>query len=440
MTAVMDIILIRHATAVEADGTSRDIGRVLTAKGREDMAALLPRLRLRLMPGQRLVIWSSPADRALETAQIIARGLGVDKISCFHWIYSGNFEAFRRALRLVDSGAALLVVGHEPHLSSWSEALSGEWISFKKCGMLCLRLTDEAVPEARRLWAIRVRYPDAADEAISPTETLTTRDYKYALLRMLYKILGRYRRFLQRPGFPSTTHKLRVSIRQARSLLSFIRPTLGNATFDDGRARLKAIQRQFGYLREIDVLMAQWLAYLDEDSVLPGSGLALALAQEREMEQARLEEYARGPVIAGTLFTLLARVSAWDEAALEEKSPFAPFAARRFEKWHKTAGAAMAKLDYQDHGDIHALRIRYKKLRYVSEAFPSLGAGLETGLQHLAALQDDLGIICDSYANIPLLEDFVKASNIPGMAEDAGALTLHLLELKAKILSKYQEK
>ncbi len=429
----MDIVLIRHAAAVEADGISRDIGRVLTDAGRESMSALLPRLRAHLSPEQRLLIWSSPAARALGTAQRIANGLGIGTISCYHWIYSGNYQAFRQALLLADEGATLLVVGHEPHLSRWSEALSGEMLLFKKGGMAGFRLVDDVAPAAKRLWAFRAKLSPEAEERRA-SKTLTASTFKYALIRRLHKVLDRHQRFLRSPGDPRTTHKLRVATRQARSLMTFVKPLLGDAAFKDSQARLKAIPRQFAHLREIDVLMAQWLKHLADDSALPGSGLALALGQEREREQGRLEAYAKGPAIPEAIFTLLARADARDEESLEKKNPFSPFSRKRFEKWHKAATAALEKLDFQDHEDIHALRIRYKKLRYVKEAFPAL----EADTHHLAGLQEDLGIICDTFVNIRLLQEIASRYSVPGLAEDADAFTSHLLGLRKQMQEKHQ--
>ncbi len=213
-----------------------------------------------------------------------------------------------------------------------------------------------------------------------------------------------------------------------------MKPLLGDAAFKDSQARLKAIPRQFAHLREIDVLMAQWLKHLADDSALPGSGLALALGQEREREQGRLEAYAKGPAIPEAIFTLLARADARDEESLEKKNPFSPFARKRFEKWHKAATAALEKLDFQDHEDIHALRIRYKKLRYVKEAFPAL----EADTHHLAGLQEDLGIICDTFVNIRLLQEIASRYSVPGLAEDADAFTSHLLGLRKQMQEKHQ--
>lgn len=432
----MDIVFVRHAAA-EKGGASRDIGRMLTAAGREQMQDLLPRLRAQLPPGQKPAVWSSPAARALQTAQIIANGLGAEKISCYFWIYSGDTEAFRRALALTEAGTSLILVGHEPHLGRWSRQLCGAETAFKKGGAAGFLLREGAPPRADLIWSVRAKA--RVQEKEKQPGSLAMPDCRLALIRLMHENLDKYERFLRQPEEPEATHKLRVSLRKTRSLLSFIKPLLGGVPFKDSQASLKAIPRRFGRLREIDVLLAQWQQYREEHHLLSEGGLAAALRREREQEQALLEAYARSPDIPGALHAALSQVICWDHEALEEKHPFAPFAAARFDKWLKAARAAKERLDPEDYEEVHALRIRCKKLRYVNELLGNPGAKERDPARNLLRLQEDLGLLCDSYAHMPLLSALAREHEaFPGLAQDAGTLIHHLLQQRARIQAQYR--
>jgi phosphohistidine phosphatase len=117
------VYLVRHSEAVPEDVALRDDDRWLTARGRE-MARGLARL-LREEKVEPDAILSSPLPRAMQTAELLANGLD----------YLGLVEALP-ALRpgthprvaaeaLATRGQAVIVVGHEPTISSLVAYLLG---------------------------------------------------------------------------------------------------------------------------------------------------------------------------------------------------------------------------------------------------------------------------------------------------------------------------
>lgn len=66
------LYIMRHAEAVLEDDRLTDGERCLTPRGRADALAVGAQLRARL-PHTRLLIWTSPLVRAVQTAELVAR-------------------------------------------------------------------------------------------------------------------------------------------------------------------------------------------------------------------------------------------------------------------------------------------------------------------------------------------------------------------------------
>ena len=147
----MRILFLRHAEAVEAEiFPGNDVQRPLTAKGRKDAARMGDYLRaLKLKPD---VLLTSPAVRAVDTAQ---HAFGRDRADIDPRLAPGaSVNAFRRIIREHVSREVLLLVGHEPDLSSAIGALIGSnaaAIKLSKGACACLKRHDDGRFELRWL-------------------------------------------------------------------------------------------------------------------------------------------------------------------------------------------------------------------------------------------------------------------------------------------------
>src|SRR5690625_3825428 len=130
----MKVVLVRHAIAEEKREDLDDIKRDLTKEGKKKFKKLIPDLIEKLdAPDEReVVLWSSPAVRAKQTTEIVAEGLQTDIHAIHDFIYEGDFEALSDEVQTVDKGVTLMVVGHEPTLSEWTEQMSDEEMEIKK--------------------------------------------------------------------------------------------------------------------------------------------------------------------------------------------------------------------------------------------------------------------------------------------------------------------
>ncbi len=135
---VKNLFLVRHAEAAEANANQRDVERELTAKGYRDA----PRVGRYLFEQQLQpsIIWSSNAQRAMATAELVAEQMKYDtlKIKTSEDIYHASV---RSLLQLIneqkDAHDQVLIVGHNPAISYLAEYLTGEEIGdMMPCGVV----------------------------------------------------------------------------------------------------------------------------------------------------------------------------------------------------------------------------------------------------------------------------------------------------------------
>ena len=142
----MKLYLIRHAIAEDLADHEDDSLRPLTEKGREKMKRISQALKeLGVQPD---VIVSSPYLRARQTASILAKELKYKE----ELLYSDFLTPMAEPNDMIGeinekfSVDELMLVGHEPNLSSLASVLLAGSpdlsINFKKGGACCLSVDD----------------------------------------------------------------------------------------------------------------------------------------------------------------------------------------------------------------------------------------------------------------------------------------------------------
>ena len=114
----MEIYILRHGIAEEAHGGMRDADRALTPEGSKKLQHVLRRARA--IDVQPPVILTSPYRRARETAQVAAEALrnGSSLLETQALTPDSSPEAVWDEIRVHKSEAQIMIVGHEPLLSS----------------------------------------------------------------------------------------------------------------------------------------------------------------------------------------------------------------------------------------------------------------------------------------------------------------------------------
>jgi len=134
------LFLVRHAKSSRDDPALADRDRPLNERGRHDAAAMARRLAGRGVEPDRLL--SSPARRALSTAQRFADGLGIarESIVVDDRLYAGTAGILLSVIQGTDdSVATLMVFGHNPEMSDLAQHLSGRWTDLPTCAVVELR-------------------------------------------------------------------------------------------------------------------------------------------------------------------------------------------------------------------------------------------------------------------------------------------------------------
>ena len=106
----MDLILWRHAEALELRELSDDLDRALTPKGERQAQRMAEWLNRQLPSSTRVL--ASPARRAQQTAAALDRRVKTVPALA----PDGSVEALLHAVRWPDSREPVLVVGHQPTL------------------------------------------------------------------------------------------------------------------------------------------------------------------------------------------------------------------------------------------------------------------------------------------------------------------------------------
>ena len=128
--------LLRHGEAVPHDSKPDD-ERELTARGeRQALAAGAALARLGI---EHDACYTSPKLRAVQTAELACRALGIEPIVEESVGYGFDRDDAVALLRAHGEDARVLVVGHEPDFSQVVHDMTGGQVDFKKGGIAAVR-------------------------------------------------------------------------------------------------------------------------------------------------------------------------------------------------------------------------------------------------------------------------------------------------------------
>jgi triphosphatase len=208
---------------------------------------------------------------------------------------------------------------------------------------------------------------------------------------------------------PEFIHQARVAVRRLRSAARLLGKAAGwPADFDD---ELRWIARRLGAVRDWDVLREQTLPALTKALPATGEPLAGAIAPLRQRDVAALHAALDGARFA----RLTLRLLRWAHAAAADEAPRLDAAARRkLARLHRRLFEAASFFSALSVEEQHRVRIRAKRLRYALDLFAAALPVRPTAryIEHLAHLQDELGLLNDAVVAAELLPRLARAARI----------------------------
>lgn len=154
------IYLVRHANAGWSNSNMSDFDRTLSDRGRHEASEMAERF-IEKEEAPDLIV-SSPAIRALETAETFAGRLGLDPrtILLDAGIYSGDIDTMERLVKeLPKEDDRVMIFGHNPTISLYASWLSGRRIGqMETCGVLRLDLDRKHWRDAKKGSATAIWY------------------------------------------------------------------------------------------------------------------------------------------------------------------------------------------------------------------------------------------------------------------------------------------
>ncbi len=387
---VSRLVLIRHAKAENIRAGLADEERKLTKAGKRSIKARFP-LTLHLLSDiyeDELHVWSSPALRAMQTADVVSKALNTP-VDIHESLYESSTETFLS--ELADVSGTIIIVGHNPFIEDIYEMIDGERRQFDKGTMASFAFDVPAVdirdaaahmewfvqgPQVQR-WKILVEMERSLDKAGKRLE-------------------ARMEELLVSPEDPEVLHQFRISIRIARSLVKFVQPYIKRGVGIELMNTLKSLQDPTSRLRELDMLVES----LDELS----TERALCLDEQRNERDAFNKIIAKSST-QKTIECVVKQLRniPWRRQIENQGLGEAELAAR-VQMMREDHEWDMSELDYNDLEAVHDVRKSAKQLRYVTREFSKvLPASAGETTEQAKAVQDKLGELCDCRANARLV-------------------------------------
>ena len=153
----MKLCFLRHGEADWPNWDKPDDERPLTERGRKEMKRVVKFLqRLKFSAD---AILTSPLPRASQTAEIVAKRLGIELKTEPALAHGFNVERLRRLFAKVDADC-IMVVGHEPEFSEVIKKLTGGEVKLSKAGVALLEV-NSGCTAGELLWLFPPKFSKA---------------------------------------------------------------------------------------------------------------------------------------------------------------------------------------------------------------------------------------------------------------------------------------
>ncbi len=394
------LVLIRHAKAENRKADVPDIERKLTKVGRRSIRARFP-LTMHLLSdlnSDDLRIWSSPAHRALQTADVVAETLGISNVETHDVLYPGDIDEF--VTELAEATGTVVVVGHNPYIEELYLKVGGERQHFDKGAVasFAFDVSAEDVLESTADLEWFVQGPQ-----VQRWKTIVC--LERALDKAGERIEKRADMLLADPQDPEVLHQYRISIRVARSLVRFAQPYIKRGDCREVLSGLKSLQDPTSRLRELDMLVTSLTPYTVEYDAC--NGLCQQAREDFNITFAKRSTQKNLHKITKQLRELPFRASIEEQGVGEDELSARVQTMREDYEWE------MSELDFNDQEAVHDVRKSAKEMRYVTRELSDVFSEDAVHVNEQAKLvQDRLGELCDCRTNARLVVEICGADAV----------------------------
>lgn len=378
---IKTLVLVRHGNP-DRSFEGNDLDRPLTAAGRRALEDAMPR-ELSLLDRQGVTVWSSPAKRARQTAEVVCHVLHVSEssIKVHECLYRQDQDEFLDQLATAEG--TVVAVGHVPFMEKVFERLCGSRMRFGKGSAACFEFPRGTVAGAELRWYVQGPNAERWETLICVEKRLAK---AAAELERTSEVL------LRDPG-AGTLHDFRVAIRCARTLLTFVRPFQKRRQSVATDMILGDLQRATSFLRELDGLCGRADGMEDASS----EAFIDLCRSVREEERARFVGLLRR---RGTQRLLREachglRNTRWRAGIEDEGLSYEAFR-EEFDRLRIGVLDQFISCNLGNDDDTHTVRKGVKRVRYVAEEYGELlDQDQRQAAESARKLQSELGHLCD---------------------------------------------
>lgn len=433
---VRTLVLVRHGKAEKAPDDSPDLYRELTPDGRHALEIAYPRTFSLLEDYDDVNVWSSPAIRAMQTAQVVANVLGVDGIEVDQTLYDQNVGAIFAQISTT-SEDTVVIVGHVPSLDAIASRLLGMTIRLNKGAALALELPQpEAAAEgevatpapASLLWFVDGPKPSVWGSLVSIEGEVTASAGELA---------ASAERFFSNPDDTDALCDFRMAVRRLRSLVSFLSPWESKKQAERADKILRNLLDATARLRGIDIFSQTVDDLVEAGELGENSLLPVACAHERKLERSSFMELVRKKGLVKKLDALVEELSSfrWKKSVLARGLSEEDLRSR-FDEELDALDQALFGLDLSSANAVYDARRDAKELHYVANRLGVvLGDERAQMSQYMDEIQRDLGALCNARTNATLADEFRHSPRFRGVRADLGVAGRDQSEVVSAIVS-----
>lgn len=422
---VRTLVLVRHGDPEARAASGQDLDRRLTPAGARALQMSYPRTFALLGEGPVPQVWSSPAVRALETADVVAAATGAEGIEVRQSLYAQDAPAFLAELAACDA-PCVIAVGHAPFVDTLATRLVGSCPTFDKGAAAAIALGSDASQRGRLLWFVAGPHVASWQEL-----ALVERVVKDAA-----EGLGTCcKAFVHDADDPDALLDYRAVLRRVRSLVQFLAPWQSKK---QARRCLHVLKDQLAAttrLRELDILAECAEGLVESGELGENSLLPTACAKERALERTSVITRMRKNHVRKELAHVIDDLAhlRW-KTRVSEGGLTAEDLRNHFDAQFDEVDEALFGLDLRDGDAVYVARRDAREIRYVAELLAEpLGAECAQSSVALDEVQRELRALSDARAIHRLADECSKSPRFRGVRADLGVVARDQAEVVSAI-------